>query len=224
MGNVIENIKKSIDQDDFNNNNDMLQEPINNKINYSFNINNKSNVNSNIFPSLQSLSESSSYNVDNINNNSDNSTTIYVDQDKITEGRDYYESIKCNLCYRLAINNNKLFNCCEQIVCGQCTNDWLSKKSNCPNCRTENPTVTNLNKFILRIFDNLRFRCINNGSGCKEQSLTAINLKEHENSCICNKPNNIIANSSSIEANNYVSSNYYNDDTLITDYYKHSFK
>lgn len=127
-------------------------------------------------------SKSNNYLSISVLNNNNNKSCIYVDQDKLTVGMDNYEYVKCILCYKIS-SNSKFFKCCEQIVCDLCTNDWLEKKNNCPNCRAIKPEVISLPKYIQRLFDDLKFKCNYCNEGCQETRLTFSTVKEHEDFC-----------------------------------------
>lgn len=141
------------------------------------NYHNNYNSNNNNFNMINNISNSNTSNVQN-----NNLTISMLEPERITAGKEQYEYIKCILCFRIA-SKNRFFTCCEQIVCEPCTNDWLNKKKNCPNCRTDNPQVTNVSKFVMRLFDDLRFECVYNNQGCKEKNLTITNIDEHEKYC-----------------------------------------
>lgn len=53
----------------------------------------------------------------------------------------------CVICAE-SLDKPVLLGCCQSIYCGKCILDWFTQNARtCPNCRCENPTMTNLLKY-----------------------------------------------------------------------------
>jgi len=107
-----------------------------------------------------------------------------IDDSRITSPIEAYENLLCFVCLAVC-DQPLLLNCCEGIICTKCISDWTSKNNSCPKCRNEKPQTEVPNKFIMRLFSNLRVKCVFEDKGCKDiVSFDTIN--DHEKNCIYN--------------------------------------
>lgn len=117
----------------------------------------------------------SSSNVSGIDN-------LLFEFERISIGINQYENIKCLLCYLIPFS--PLFvNCCEQIICQKCFNDWKSKKDICPHCRNQKFEISVPNKFIKRIYSEIKYFCSFKFYGCSKDNLAYSEVPVHEKVC-----------------------------------------
>jgi len=108
---------------------------------------------------------------------------LLIDVERISIGQNQAENIKCFLCYRIPFSP-LLIECCEQIICHTCVKDWNSKNQNkCPHCRTNNYKANIPNKFIKRIYENIKYFCVFKEKGCSKNDLSFDHIKSHEEQC-----------------------------------------
>jgi hypothetical protein len=108
-------------------------------------------------------------------------TNNNIDENRILSAKDYYENLKCLICLELC-NEPRLITCCETIACKGCITSWLSKKQTCPKCISPRASIQIPNRFINRLFDNIRVKCLYSLNGCKEV-FSYFSVQEHERKC-----------------------------------------
>jgi len=96
-----------------------------------------------------------------------------------------YESLQCFMCLSLCVQPLYL-NCCEQLVCKICLENWTAFKNECPHCKKESPLANVPNRFILRIFDDIEVACRFTEAGCKDKPKYPF-LSSHEENCLYNQ-------------------------------------
>lgn len=106
-----------------------------------------------------------------------------IDESRITSPAELYEPLRCFICLSLS-KNPLLLNCCDCLTCGKCISDWFKRGKLCPKCRSKNPKTETPNKFIMRLFGNLRMQC--RFPSCKE-NVSYDNLEKHEKNCEFNE-------------------------------------
>jgi hypothetical protein len=108
--------------------------------------------------------------------------SITISSERLTSGNEFLDIIKCSSCSQINSKPN-FFNCCEQLVCQKCTDDWMSMLKSCPNCRNANYKIENLNKYHQKIIDSLKFNCAFTNLNCSKTDLTFLELIKHEDYC-----------------------------------------
>jgi len=106
---------------------------------------------------------------------------VPLDESRIITPKEAYDCLICFVCLSIS-ENPLLLKCCECITCSKCINDCIKKQNKCPKCRHESPQKEVPNKFILRLFSNLRVKCIYDEKGCKEV-VSYDCIDEHEKTC-----------------------------------------
>jgi hypothetical protein len=104
-----------------------------------------------------------------------------IEEDKIISPPEYSETLKCMICFELC-KDPSITSCCESLSCKQCIANWLLKSQTCPKCKAGKPTINLPNRFITRMFDNLKVKCNFHKNGCKN-ILSYFELKDHERNC-----------------------------------------
>jgi hypothetical protein len=122
----------------------------------------------------------------------------------ISEGEVNFEMLKCLICLRISKYPKKI-QCCDIICCTDCITGWLAVNNSCPLCRKSGPQISQVNKFILRVYDTLKFRCIFNKSGCKEDKIPYKEIEHHITYCDFNPDGKRICKKCNLE--------YYKDTT-----------
>jgi hypothetical protein len=95
--------------------------------------------------------------------------------------KNYYENLKCMLCDELC-NEPRIVNCCERLCCKLCINEHISKYPMCPICKAYKPNIQIPNRFIIRLFYNLKVRCQYTRNGCKD-IFSYYAIQDHERKC-----------------------------------------
>ncbi len=116
----------------------------------------------------------------------------------ISEGEVNYEMLKCLICLIISKNPKKI-ECCDIICCTDCITGWLAVNNSCPLCRKSGPQISHVNKFILRVYDTLKFHCIFNKYGCKEDKIPYKQLEYHITYCEFNPEGKRICKKCSLE-------------------------
>lgn len=127
----------------------------------------------------------------------DSSTTLdseiddmLIDVERISIGKNQADNIQCFLCFRVPFSP-MLIECCDQIICNGCLKMWKEKKSICPHCREANFKAIIPNKFIKRIYSDIKYFCIFKEKGCTKDDLSYDQIHGHEETCQYN-PSRII--------------------------------
>jgi hypothetical protein len=82
-----------------------------------------------------------------------------------------------NICYKPV-----MITCCERLICSECVKMMLRQKINkCPHCNNINLNFENPPKIIIRLLDNLTFKCCN--LGCEEKIKYSFYYDHIYNSC-----------------------------------------
>ena len=115
---------------------------------------------------------------------------LSIDVERISAGQNQADNIQCFLCFRVPFSP-LLIVCCDQIICNGCLNKWKEKNSICPHCREADFMANIPNKFIKRIYDEIKYFCIYKEKGCNKNDLSNIQINTHEETCEFN-PNRII--------------------------------
>jgi hypothetical protein len=73
----------------------------------------------------------------------------------------------CFICFGIVFKP-RILNCCEYLVCLGCLNRIIIYKiTYCPMCKSP-ISFSQPNKFIMRLFENLRLKCLSETEGCKK--------------------------------------------------------
>ena len=75
----------------------------------------------------------------------------------------------CGICFEIFVNP-VFTQCCRQIYCFDCINQWLGEHNTCPNDRQQLSSngLIQPNRALLNIFNNLKVKCNYNLNGCQE--------------------------------------------------------
>jgi hypothetical protein len=104
-----------------------------------------------------------------------------IEEERIASTPEYYESLKCMICFSIC-DDPIIVSCCQTLVCKGCIFEWLENSKTCPKCKAGKPSIQNPDKFICRLFDNLKIKCSYYTKGCTE-ALPLETLNSHELKC-----------------------------------------
>jgi hypothetical protein len=104
-----------------------------------------------------------------------------IEEFRVLSPKDYYDNLKCTICNQLC-NEPRLINCCDRLVCKLCITERIGSIPTCPVCGQFKPGVLIPNRFITRLFDNLRVRCSFAHNGCNE-AFSYHAIQDHERKC-----------------------------------------
>jgi len=107
---------------------------------------------------------------------------LLIDVERISIGAHQSETIQCFLCFRIPFSP-LLINCCEQIICNFCLISWKDKNNECPHCRKSDFDASIPNKFIKRIYADIKYFCKFKEIGCPEKDLSFSQIISHEEKC-----------------------------------------
>jgi hypothetical protein len=92
----------------------------------------------------------------------------------------FLSSLQCIICKEIPRDPCTL-DCCEIICCLSCVEQVENIKTfTCPKCDKTGVTKSSMNKFLMRIFENLKLTCRHPKCGLK---ITFGEIKEHEKFC-----------------------------------------
>ncbi len=100
----------------------------------------------------------------------------------ISEGEVNFDCLKCIICLRISRSPKKI-SCCDIICCSDCLEEWLKSSNSCLICRKGSPQIVAVSKFILRVYDTLKFYCYFRKNGCNERNIPYKELENHTNFC-----------------------------------------
>lgn len=109
-------------------------------------------------------------------------TNISIELENLTFGKEFSEYIKCIICYNIHKQSN-YFTCCDVLACNSCIKEWLKVNKVCPICRSNNFKLNIPNRFVQRMFDDLKFYCAFRNKGCETNNLTFENSLSHTKYC-----------------------------------------
>jgi hypothetical protein len=122
-----------------------------------------------------------------------------IDETRIVSPKEAYEPLICMICLNIS-NNPLLIKCCESISCTNCIDDCIKKNNKCPKCRFDDPQKEVPSRFIMRLFSNLRVKCVYEEKGCSEVT-SYENIEQHEMKCQYNPNRKIKCDKCSTELN-----------------------
>lgn len=90
----------------------------------------------------------------------------YIPTDNLIE-KCHEKEFTCFICFGIILKP-RILNCCEYLVCLGCLNKIIVyKNTHCPICKSP-ISYSHPNKFIMRLFENLTFKCLAESEGCKK--------------------------------------------------------
>ena len=120
-------------------------------------------------------------------------TSIFTEE-FITKNHCNFELLKCPICSRVSIDP-RVLDCCETVCCNTCLENYLKTKKQCMKCNKD-ITFSKPNKFILKIYDTIEYKCYFYKDGC-DKTIPHQNVEKHLKYCeynpkglkICSKCN-----------------------------------
>jgi hypothetical protein len=89
----------------------------------------------------------------------------YIPADNLIE-KSHEKEFTCFICFGIVLKP-RILNCCEFLICLNCLhNIIIYKNTNCPMCKSP-ISFSKPNKLIMRLFENLSFKCLSEEEGCK---------------------------------------------------------
>jgi len=112
-----------------------------------------------------------------------------IDSSRLYDPSSSSTSIQCVICHDIPLNPKECQNC-QNLFCDDCINTWLEIKEVCPCfCSEEIFRSRQAHKFIRDLISNLKVKCLNYDSGCREILRFESLLNHEKNHCLFRKVN-----------------------------------
>ena len=95
-----------------------------------------------------------------------------------------FHLLKCIFCLKVSLDP-RVLSCCESLSCLNCYSNHSKNNNTCPGCKLTISSTSKPNKFIIRMFDTIEYKCLFHKEGCAE-SIHHSEIEKHLKYCLYN--------------------------------------